>query len=277
MTSQPSGPLTVKGLIELTEHALGVPARPTTVDGLVAGDGSAAVRGVAVTTLATIEVLEHAVAAGANVVVTHEPLYYDHLGQATPDLETERDPVFGAKRAFVDEHGLAVWRYHDAWHDRRPDGIDEGTADALGWSLDPGEAANGTAVCDVGSTTLADMAAHVARSLGGQASRFIGDPALPVRRVALDLGFRGFARNRGLLRRADVDAVVVGEAHEWETGSYAADAARVLGRGLVVVGHVPSEQAGMALFAEWLGALLRDAAPGVEVTLLPTPDAYSPA
>jgi hypothetical protein len=71
--------------------------------------------------------------------------------------------------------------------------------------------------------------------------------------------------------------VIVGEAHEWETGGYAADAARVLGRGLVVVGHVPSEQAGMALFAEWLGALLLDAAPGVGVSLLPTPDAYTPA
>jgi len=276
MTSRTSAPLTVASLVELTARALGVPARPTTVDGLVAGDGGAAVRGVVVTTMATFEVLEHAVAVGANVVVTHEPLYYDHLGRATADLEREDDPVYAAKRAFVGDHGIAVWRYHDAWHDRRPDGIDEGAADALGWSLDPGAAAAGAALCDVGPTTLAELAAHVARALGSDAARYVGDPALPVRRVALDLGFRGFARNRGLLRRTDVDAVVVGEAHEWETGGYAADAARLLGRGLVVVGHVPSEQAGMALFAEWLGALLRDAAPDVEVSFVPTPDAYAP-
>lgn len=277
MTTPHDPTLTAACLVSRAAAALAVTPRPTTVDGLVAGDPGTPVRGVAVTTLATLEVLERAVAAGANVVVTHEPPDYDHTGAAVPDLEAEGDPVLAAKRAFVADHGLVVWRAHDAWHDRRPDGVDEGAARALGWTLDP--AAEGASVCDVGPTTLDDLAAHVATALGSRTARYVGDPDQPVRRVGLDLGFRGFARNRAVLRRDDVDAVVVGEAHEWETQSYALDAAhlgttgRGAPKGLVVAGHVPAEQAGMAFFADWL----RDVVPEVPVTFLPAPDVARPA
>ncbi|WP_277212221.1 Nif3-like dinuclear metal center hexameric protein [Isoptericola croceus] len=264
---------TVADLMTRTTAALDVPARPTTVDGLDAGEPSAVVRGVAVTTLATLEVLERAVTAGANVVVTHEPLFYDHQGASTAELAREQDPVHAAKAAFVRAHGLAVWRVHDAWHDRRPDGIDEGTARALGWALDPDAAAEGVARCDVRPTTVLALARHVAAALGSTQVRYAGDPHRTVRRVGLDLGFRGFARNRALLRAAEVDAVVVGEAHEWETGSYATDLAHLDGTGLVVAGHVPSEQAGMRLFAD----LLRTVVPELPVTFLPTPDLLTTA
>ncbi|WP_402463929.1 Nif3-like dinuclear metal center hexameric protein [Isoptericola aurantiacus] len=268
MTAPTDGDGTVAELVARTAAWLGVPARPGTVDGIETGDPSAVVRGVAVTTLATSAVLERAVAIGANVVVTHEPLFYDHRGEATADLVAEHDPVHAAKAAYVAEHDLVVWRLHDAWHDRRPDGVDEGTARALGWTLDPEAAAAGTAVCDVRPTTVPALARQLAAALGSDQTRFVGDATRPVRRVGLDLGFRGFARNRSLLRAADVDAVVVGEAHEWETASYATDLARLDGTGLVVVGHVPSEQAGMSFFAEEL----RDVAPEVPVTFLSTPD-----
>ncbi|GAA1981145.1 hypothetical protein GCM10009718_17700 [Isoptericola halotolerans] len=259
---------TAAELVTRTTSALRLRARPTTVDGLVAGDPSAVVRGVAVTTLASLEVLDRAVAVGANVVVTHEPLFYDHQGAATADLVRESDPVHAAKAALVAEHGLVVWRMHDAWHDRRPDGIDDGTARALGWTLDPQGAATGVAWCDVPTTTVGALARHVADTLGSTQTRYVGDPHRTVRRVGLDLGFRGFARNRALLGSAGIDAVVVGEAHEWETVSYATDRARLGGAGLVVAGHLPSEQAGMRLFADELRAVV----PGLPVAFLPTPD-----
>lgn len=262
---------TVTELMARTTELLGLGSRPTTVDGLDAGDPSAVVRGIAVTTLATLDVLDRVVASGANVVVTHEPLLYDHRGAAASDLAREEDPVHAAKTALLARHDLVVWRMHDAWHDRRPDGIDEGTARALGWTLDAEAAARGLAWCDVAPTTVPALARHVAAALDSTQARYLGDPHRPVRRVGLDLGFRGFARNRALLRAAEVDAVVVGEAHEWETGAYATDLARLDGTGLVVAGHLPSEQAGMRLFAD----RLRDVVPpGLPVTFLPTPDLF---
>jgi hypothetical protein len=84
-------------------------------------------------------------------------------------------------------------------------------------------------------------------------------------------GFHGFEKNRPALARPDVDVLVIGEGHEWETGEYAVDAvAAGLAAGLVVVGHVPSEQEGMAEAARWLAELL----PEVPVELVATADPF---
>lgn len=252
----------------IVEH-VGVPLRTTTVDGFLAGDPDAPVRGVAVTVMATFDVLRAAVDRGLDLVLTHEPLYFDHAGTSEPTLVAEDDPVHRAKAAFVAEHGLRVLRQHDQWHDRRPDGILTGQARALGW-LDA-ERPGDRGVYDLPPTTLGELAAHVADRLGARALRYVGDPTSRVSRVALQPGFLGFAKNRALLARPDVDVVVIGEGHEWETGEYAADAvAAGASAGLVVVGHTPSEEQGMAEMARWLTDLL----PEVPVELVLAVDHY---
>lgn len=248
---------------------VGVPPRPTTVDGFLAGDPHAPVRGVAVTVMATLDVLQRAADRKLDLVVTHEPLYFDHHGASDAVLAAEADPVYAAKSAFVAEHGLVVLHLHDAWHDRRPDGVLTGTARALGW-LDA-ERADAPGVYDLPTTTLAALAAHVARSLGARALRYVGDPGTAVSSVGLQPGFQGFEKNRHLLARPDVDVLVLGEGHEWETGEYAADAVTAgVCAGVVVVGHVPSEQEGMAEAARWLAEIV----PEVPVELVAAADPF---
>ncbi|QAY64022.1 NGG1p interacting factor NIF3 [Xylanimonas allomyrinae] len=263
---------TAADVVAAIRTAIPAPVRPTTVDTFLDGDPDREVAGIAVTTMATLDVLRRADDAGATLVITHEPLYFAHADDARAALESEDDPVYNAKRALVRERGLVVWHLHDQWHDQRPDGVDAATADALGWTLDP---AAGAAIATIDETTLGDLARHVARRLGATALRFTGDPAARVRRVGLDLGFRGATRNRALLRRDDVDVAVLGEAHEWETGEYAVDAvAAGIARGVVVVGHVPSEQAGMRAVAHWLPGVLEQAGIAVPVTFVETPDTF---
>ncbi|UJP40311.1 Nif3-like dinuclear metal center hexameric protein [Cellulomonas palmilytica] len=261
--------MTARQVAERMGAAVGAQPRPSTVDGFLAGDPDAPVRGVAVTMMATFDVLQRAAARSLDLVVSHEPLYFDHQGASDDELAAERDPVHAAKAAFVAEHGLRVLRAHDAWHDRRPDGILTGTARALGW-LDAARP-DDPAVFDLPTTTLGDLAAHVARSLGARALRYVGDPGTRVSVVGLQPGFVGFTRNRHLLARPDVDALVIGEGHEWETGEYAADAVTAgVCAGVVVVGHVPSEQEGMAEAARWLTDLL----PELPVELVATEDPF---
>jgi putative NIF3 family GTP cyclohydrolase 1 type 2 len=261
--------VTARQVAERIGAHVGVPARPSTVDGFLAGDPDAPVRGVAVTVMATLDVLHRAAERELDLVITHEPLYFDHHGASDAVLAAEADPVHAAKAAFVAAHGLVVLHQHDAWHDRRPDGILTGTARALGW-LDAARA-DDPGVYDLPPTTLGALAAHVAQSLGARALRYVGDPAAGVSAVGLQPGFQGFERNRHLLARPDVDVLVLGEGHEWETGEYAADAVTAgVCAGVVVVGHVPSEQEGMAELGRWLTDLL----PEVPVELVAAADPF---
>lgn len=261
--------VTARQVVERIGAHMGVPARPTTVDGFLAGDPDAPVRGVAVTVMATLDVLHRAAEHGLDLVITHEPLYFDHHGASDAILAADADPVHAAKSAFVAEHGLVVLHLHDAWHDRRPDGILTGTARALGW-LDA-ERAGAEGIYDLPPTTLGALAAHVAEALGARATRYVGDPETAVSAVGLQPGFQGFERNRRLLARPDVDVVVLGEGHEWETGEYAADAVTAgVCAGVVVVGHVPSEQEGMAELGRWLTELV----PEVPVELVAAADPF---
>lgn len=34
---------------------------------------------------------------------------------------------------FIREHNVVVWRFHDHWHMRRPDGIRQGILQAVAW------------------------------------------------------------------------------------------------------------------------------------------------
>jgi putative NIF3 family GTP cyclohydrolase 1 type 2 len=246
--------------------AVGAPDRPTTVDAFLAGDPDQPVSGVAVTWLASLDVLRRAADAGCDLVLSHETPFYDHGNQRLAALAQAADPALTAKLALVKERGLVIWQFHDHWHDRRPDGVDAGVLAALGWgpASDP--------AVTVPPTTLADLAALVADRLAAPTVRYLGDPALIVRRVGWALGFRGFeAVRRQLL--ADLDAVLIGEGHEWEVGSYAADlAAAGRPRGLIVLGHLASEQAGLAAAAHWLEGL----GLGPPVRFIPTADPYRP-
>jgi len=74
--------LTAKDLIDRITAQIGVPWKAETVDGLKAGDPATGVTGVVTTAMATLAVLQQAVKAGANVVISGEPTFYATIGEA---------------------------------------------------------------------------------------------------------------------------------------------------------------------------------------------------
>jgi putative NIF3 family GTP cyclohydrolase 1 type 2 len=235
-------------IARITAH-LGVPRREQTVDAFNAGDPDSKVTGIAVTMMATLDVLQRAAAGGQNLVITHEPLFYNHQGDVS-ELEREQDALYAAKRAFIAAHHLIVWRFHDGWHDRKPDGILTGMVRALGWAAYQQQEAPERFVMP--ETTLGALAARIKQTLEARTLRVIGDPAMKVTKVGLQPGFTGFLRNRHLMQE-DVQVEVIGEGHEWEIGEYAADAVTAgFRKALIVIGHIPSEQAGMDECARWM-------------------------
>lgn len=242
--------LTAREVITRIQQHVGVPWQSDTVDTFKAGNPDSPVTGIAVTMMATLDVLQRAAASGNNLIITHEPVFYGHQDQ-TGELTREHDAVLAAKLAFIEKHHLVVWRFHDYWHARNPDGIQTGMIRALGWQKFQNPANNH--LFTVPETTLDELARSIQARLGIRTLRVVGDPALRVTRLALQPGYPGFAEERHTLQRDDVEVLVMGEGLEWETIEYGADAAAE-GRhkALIILGHIPSEQAGMEDCAQWL-------------------------
>lgn len=263
----PEVPPTVASVIEGILSAIPGAPRRDTVDVVKAGDPSQRCTGVVTTFLATLDVLRKAAGLGANLVIAHEPVFYNHL-DTTGWLSGDR--VYEAKRRFIEEHRLVVWRAHDSWHALRPDPVLAGTLKALGWER---YAVAGTDdVCEIPPTSVSTLAASLKEKLGSHGVRFVGDPRMPCRRVGLNLGAAGGEAQIGSLRRTDVDVLVVGELHEWETSEYVRDSAAAgWPKAVIVLGHAASEEAGMRELAGWL----RPRFPALSVTHVPAGDAFA--
>ncbi len=249
-------PPTARQIIERIQTHLGIPWTTPTVDTFKAGDPKTPVTGIAVTMMATFDVLERAAAGHANLIITHEPTFYNHL-DTTDVLEKQSDAVLAQKQAFIREHKLVVWRFHDHWHKRQPDGILLGMTHALGW--EKFQNAENQQLFVMPAESLNGLAAQIKRALQIQVVRVVGDPRLEVKNVAMLPGAAGSASQIQLLERHDVQVLVIGETPEWETVEYVADAASEhRPKALIILGHIPSEQAGMEECARWLRTFVSD-------------------
>jgi putative NIF3 family GTP cyclohydrolase 1 type 2 len=244
-------PLTAREVIQRIQEHVGVPWQKETVDTFKAGDPDTKVTGIAVTMMATFDVLQRAAASGANLVITHEPTFYNHLDDLKEIPQKENDAVLSEKLAFIKEHHLVVWRFHDHWHRRTPDGIEAGMVRALGWEAFQDK--QNQYLFTIPEITLDKLAAELKTRLELRTVRVVGDPQMKITRVALSPGAAGMQREIGALENPDIQLLITGESREWETVEYAADAvSEKKNKALIVLGHVPSEQAGMEECTRWL-------------------------
>jgi putative NIF3 family GTP cyclohydrolase 1 type 2 len=255
-------PPTAREIVAAIQAHVGIPWMTQTVDTFKAGNPDTPVTGIAVTMMATLDVLQRAAANHQNLVITHEPTFYSH--QDVPEGMDASDPVWAAKRDFIEKNGLVVWRFHDHWHRRNPDGILAGMVHALGWERY--QQADDPKVFTLPQTTVAKLAADVGARLGSPVLRVVGDPEMKVTKVALTPGATGFVRETHALEQDNVEVLLAGETREWETVEYAADAVTEGERkALIVIGHIPSEQAGMEECVRWLKTFVT----GVPIEFVP--------
>ena len=246
---------TAREVVAAIQQHVGVPWMTETVDTFKAGNPDTTVTGIAVTMMATMDVLQRAAANGQNFVITHEPTFYNHLD--VPEGMAESDLVWREKREFIEKHGMVVWRFHDHWHMRKPDGILAGMVHALGWEKYQQE--ENPYLFTMPERTLEALAAEVAKKLNSPVLRVVGEPGMKVTRIAFSPGSAGFVRETHALEMDNVEVLLVGETREWETVEYAADAvSEGKKKALIVIGHIPSEQAGMEECARWLKTFVKD-------------------
>ncbi|PZU08764.1 Nif3-like dinuclear metal center hexameric protein [Sphingomonas sp.] len=252
------------------------PTVPSRRDTFKTGDPDAAITGIATTGMTTFSVLRRAVAAKCNFIISHEDTWF--RDDDNPDF-LAGDAIYEAKKRFIEEHGLIIWRDHDLAHRMVPDQVFAGQLQVLGWKADAIVPPPPMPLVTLPQPmNLAALVRYAAARCKTQAHRVTGDPAMIVRRVAIGVGY-AFPSFPTL--PADVDAIVGGETAEGSANAmptidetaWAADMS-TLGRprGIVLLGHMGTEDLPLILLADWI----RDIAAPLPVTFIPAGEAFAP-
>ena len=251
----------------------------TTRDKVLYGNIKQECTGIVSCIWATADVIRRARELGANLIIAHEALFWNH-GDSREAVAGNK--TFEAKCEVLDEWGGAVWRCHDYIHSGVPlgeggklaDGIFYGFAAKMGW-LD-------NAVDDtymnyrINEKPAAELAQELVEKLGLNGTRLIGDATAPVRTVQIPMHIMGRDNEEiAHIDRDKVDCILTMEFIDFTVSEYIRDAA-MLGQKKCAIhmGHFNGEEPGMEYMAEWLPNALGDEGEVLPVSFVPMGDTY---
>ena len=238
-----------------------------TCDTLKAGDPDRELCRVAVAMLPTVEVIKAAHEWGADFLLVHEPMYFNHRD------EHSDDPVEVQKRTLINETGMTVWRYHDHPHATRPDIIDEGALRSLNLAGEREILPDGRIRFHTDEPITPEaLAALMEEKWALRHIRICGAKDTPCRHISLALGAGGADATFAEFKCPECEILVAGELREWSIGEYARDAAALgYNKAVLILGHEGSEKAGMIYTAE----IVKEMHPELEVRYFESGETYA--
>ncbi len=226
-----------------------------TVDTFKTGGPQTAVLGIAVAWQSQWPALKAAHEAGCNLFITHEPTFYVHRDD---DPGLYADEHLEAKRAWLAETGMVVYRCHDVWDVMPEWGVRDTWARGLGLAGPPlaEDARRYYGLYPVLPQTLRTLAGSLAarlQDLGQREVQFVGDGERRIRHLAIGTGAACRVPAMAALRAPDgvtPDALLVTDdgMSFWADGSWAIDRDIPL----LVVNHATAEEWGMRSLAVYL-------------------------
>lgn len=260
--------------------ARGKPIDPAkTRDCILYGDPGQELNGIVTTCFASFEVIEQAIAVGANLIICHEAAFWNH-GDKTDWLADNK--TFKAKAQLLDTGNVVIWRNHDFVHSGIPlpdgrwaDGIFYGILKHLGWEdyLCGWEDISPTQFL-LPATTVRELGQELMSKLPLNGIKVIGSPDSPVRKVWFPGHIMGF-RDNDILRameEEEFDTVIVFECTDYTVAEYVRDATQCgYPKTILAVGHFNTEEPGMAYMTTYLPAALEADVP---CRFIPSTDMY---
>ena len=245
--------LTVRAVVDRMIEDQQTPIPKGSVDTVIVGQWNQEVQGIATTFMATFDVIKRAQRQGLNLILTHEPTFYNHLDDR--DAYGEKDPVVMEKLRFIEEHNMVIFRYHDLPHIAAVDMISAGLVQNLGWS----QFELGNMKFQSPFRNLSELSGFLKDHFGSSTVRVVGDPNIEISTITILPGAHGREAQVNAYNLKDVDVLIVGESREWETVEYARDALEMgSNTALIVMGHADSEEPGMEFVANWLQGLVSE-------------------
>lgn len=229
----------------------------------------------------TVQIIERARQLGANLIVTHEAIFWNHGDHQ--DVVADNS-AFKAKKDLLEAWGGAVWRCHDYIHAGVPleadgsmaDGIFYGLAHKLGWLDYRVENRFSCMDYEVPRTSAHELAEHAVCALNLNGVRAVGDLDASVRRIRVPMHIMGSPTDTDAANSIDakhIDMLLSMEMIDFTTCQYIRDAA-MLGQGkcAIQIGHFNLEEPGMEYMATWLPKAL--GSNSVPISFAPMGDTY---
>jgi len=258
--------MTAREIVELIRKNIGIPWNEHSYrDTFKLGNPDTQVKGIATTVMVTFDMLKRARQAGLNMVISHEDTFWNDRDE-TKDLTAI--PLYQLKTEYVLKNDMVIWRIHDHMHAMRPDFTVVGSLRSVG--IKGGEdAVMRPRIYTIPETTFGEFASQVKRLTGSRAFRCVGDPNARVSKILLG---PGYATPR---MTADADVVIGGEQQEadgaFDDVEYVLDAVSLgMPKGLIMLGHVISEQPGMEDLATWMRTFIKD----VRIEFIPAEEPF---
>lgn len=227
-----------------------------TCDTLKAGNPDVEVTKVAVAMFATVDVIRQVSDWGAQLLIVHEPIYYNHWDEHTDDFfEME-------KRRIIEESGITIYRFHDHPHCTDPDIITAGEIQHLGLecTLEKTDVFDLTRLHLATPITPRQLAKLIEDKLDIAHIRIAGAADVPCTCLSMMVGSPGGLEQE--LRYPGTEIILTGEIREWGLGEHVRDAAQMgYHKAILVLGHIGSERDGMKYTAQ----ILKDRQPHLDV------------
>ena len=259
--------MTVREIVDEIIKKAGVEPLPEdkTCDHLMTGSWDMEVKGIVTTFMATVDVIKETIDLGANFIITHEPTWFS----GADDIEwLSDDPVYLEKKKLIEEHNIAIWRFHDHMHMSHEDGIYRGFDEELDWGryrkAGTGELGWFGAIYELPETTLEELAHFFQKKMDMKVVQLVGNPKMPVKRVSVLVGGGSLGLGQENLpmrhmKQENIDVAICGDITEWTLSAYVRDAAQMgMNKGMLVLGHERSEEWGMKHLPVWLHSITGD-------------------
>ena len=214
-----------------------------TCDLLSVGDENKTVKKAGTCFKLTAEVADMAIAAGVDMLITHEPVF-SGICKTPTELE---------KYNRLNDAGVVVYRFHDHAHLTEPDYIHEGFIRDTGLKIAkryPRECLGVSRYELEEPIKLTDLAENIGETLNLEYMRLVGKKDITVKTVILGLGAVGFDQFE-YLNEPGGDLFITGCAEEVCDCEYVRDMAYYgAEKAVLFLGHYGAEFAGMRYLAE---------------------------
>ncbi len=234
------------------------------------GDPDQECTGVVVTVCATMDVIREAIAKGANLIISHEGIFWGD------EFDTEKefggDPILAQKRSLLEEGHMTVWRYHDHMHGgfSKPgeprqftDYIYYGIMKQLQWDKYCVGDEKKPVLFEIPETTIEGLCDELVQKANLNGLRIVGSTTGKVSKVFFCEHAQGRFDAKIIRQAKESDVLIPLEIVDWTASSYIRDAVQCGEvKAVLELGHFNFEELGMQYMAEgWLPEVLGDSVP----------------